>query len=99
MTTAEIVWNSLGYGGQAVFSARFLLQWIASERKKASVVPPAFWYLSILGSAMVLAYGVWKREGVIILGQSTGSIIYIRNLILLSRRRSEALPEVEESFS
>ncbi len=82
----ENQWVTLGLLGQAVFGGRFIVQWIASEREGRSVVPVAFWYLSILGSAVVLFYGVHKLDPVIIVGQSMGFIVYVRNLVLLNKQ-------------
>jgi len=81
-------WILLGFAGQAVFSLRFLVQWIESERAGRSVVPEAFWYLSILGSMLLLAYALWRRDLVFTLGQSMGFLVYARNLAL--RRRNPA---------
>lgn len=75
----------LGFSGQAVFFMRFLVQWIASEKRGQSVIPLSFWYISIAGSFMLLAYGVLDRDPVIIVGQSTGTLIYLRNLHLIKR--------------
>jgi lipid-A-disaccharide synthase-like uncharacterized protein len=75
-------WLVVGFGAQGLFSGRFLLQWIASERKKRSIVPRAFWYLSIAGGALLLAYAVHRRDPVFILGQAAGLVVYIRNLML-----------------
>ena len=80
-------WLLLGFGGQAFFSARFLLQWLASERRKASVVPTLFWWLSLGGGVCLLVYAVLRRDIVIIAGQAAGLGVYGRNLFLL---RSEA---------
>ena len=79
------LWVALGILAQAVFFARFLVQWLASERQKQSVVPEAFWYLSLCGSALLLVYSIHVKDPVFILGQSTGSVIYIRNLMLIER--------------
>lgn len=79
------LWLSVGLLGQVLFSARFLVQWIYSEYKKRSVIPTAFWYLSILGSSTLLAYAIYREDPVFILGQSAGMIVYIRNLVLISR--------------
>ena len=73
----------LGLLGQACFFSRFLVQWVASEKKKRSVVPTAFWYLSIVGGALVLVYAVWRRDPIFILGQAVGLLVYARNLILI----------------
>ncbi|HXO27334.1 MAG TPA: lipid-A-disaccharide synthase N-terminal domain-containing protein [Thermoanaerobaculia bacterium] len=66
--------------GQLLFSGRFLVQWVASERRKTSIVPRSFWYLSIAGGATLLGYALYKRDPVFILGQSAGLLIYARNL-------------------
>jgi len=71
-----------GLAGQAMFTARFLVQWVVSERNKRSTIPKAFWYFSLVGSAMLLTYAIFRRDPVFILGQSLGFIIYIRNLML-----------------
>jgi len=93
----ENIWLVVGFTAQAVFAARFLVQWIASERAKESVVPVAFWYLSLGGAAMLLIYAIYRQDPVFILGQSTGSIIYIRNLILIHRKnRIQKLEEASE---
>ncbi len=79
------MWMALGLLGQAVFSGRFFVQWLASERAGRSIVPRAFWHLSILGSAILLAYSIYKKDPVFILGQSAGFVIYARNLFLIRR--------------
>ena len=79
-------WIAIGFGGQMVFFSRFFVQWIASERAKRSVVPLAFWYLSMIGGLLLLTYAVfYLRDPVIILGQTTGSLIYARNLQLINK--------------
>ena len=82
-TAADALWLTVGVLGQLMFTARFVVQWWASERAGRSVVPVMFWYFSIFGSLIVLAYGIHKLEPVIILGQLPGSVIYIRNLWLI----------------
>lgn len=79
----------LGLLGQACFFSRFLVQWVASERKKSSVVPTAFWYLSIAGGAIILIYAVWRRDPVFVLGQSVGLVVYTRNITLIRAQREE----------
>ena len=76
------LWLVLGLAAQAMFSGRFLVQWIATERKKRSTIPKAFWYLSMVGSLMLLAYAIHRRDPVFILGQSFGIVVYTRNLML-----------------
>ncbi len=82
-------WLVFGLAAQLAFAARFLVQWIASERAGKSVVPLAFWFFSIGGGLMTLIYGLVKREPVIIFGQLLSNIIYVRNvmLIFMSRQR------------
>ena len=82
-------WTVFGFVGQLLFTARFLVQWWATERARRSVVPLGFWYLSIVGSLMLLAYAVAVRDPVIILGQSFGLIVYLRNLVLRQRTGSD----------
>lgn len=79
----------LGLVGQACFFSRFLVQWIASERKGQSTVPVVFWHLSIGGGLLVLIYAVWRRDFVITLGQAVGVFVYTRNLVLIYRKRPE----------
>ncbi len=84
---AGLVWVTLGLGGQLLFTGRMLIQWFTSEKHKRSVVPVSFWWLSLIGSTMLLVYFIWRRDIVGILGQATGWIIYIRNLLLIHRSR------------
>lgn len=86
-------WELLGICGALVFASRFMVQWIASERKGKSVVPRAFWYISIVGSAALLAYGIHFRRAAVVLGQSFGFVVYIRNLMLIKKRKREKLAE------
>ena len=83
-------WLAFGLVAQLLFTARFLVQWISSERAGKSVVPISFWFFSMAGGTMTLVYGVAKREPVIILGQSLATIIYIRNIMLIVRNRGGA---------
>ena len=80
-------WMIIGFVGQALFGARFIIQWIISEKKGESTIPLAFWYCSIGGSIVLLSYAIHKQDIVFIVGQSLGSIVYIRNLILIDRKR------------
>jgi len=80
-------WLILGLIGQGLFSARFVIQWLASERAHRSVVPTLFWVFSILGSTVLLIYAVHRRDPVFILGQSLGLLIYGRNLYLIWREK------------
>jgi lipid-A-disaccharide synthase-like uncharacterized protein len=83
-------WLAFGLIAQLFFTARFLVQWISSERAGKSVVPMAFWFFSIGGGVMTLVYGVVKREPVIIIGQGLATIIYIRNIMLIMKNRGRA---------
>ena len=79
-----------GFAGQALFSARFIVQWIASEARKQSVIPLAFWYFSLAGGLFLLIYAILRHDPVFILGQAAGLVVYVRNLILISRQRAAA---------
>ncbi|MBW1983574.1 MAG: lipid-A-disaccharide synthase N-terminal domain-containing protein [Deltaproteobacteria bacterium] len=80
-------WLVLGFCAQAMFAARFWVQWIASEKAGKSIVPLLFWYLSILGSLLLLVYSIYRKDPVFILGQATGIFIYTRNLYLIKREK------------
>jgi lipid-A-disaccharide synthase-like uncharacterized protein len=84
---AEFTWVMIGLGGQMAFTARFLVQWIASEKAGRSTVPVAFWYFSIVGGTVLLSYAIYRGDPVFILGQSMGVVIYSRNLWLIRRER------------
>lgn len=80
-------WFAFGIMAQAVFMGRLIVQWWAAEKVRSAVVPPAFWWLSLLGSSMLLTYFIWRKEIVGFLGQSTGWLIYIRNLWFIYGQR------------
>lgn len=82
----ETFWLILGFVGQAVFTGRFVLQWLYSEFKKRSIIPVGFWYLSMLGSTILLAYAIYRQDPVFIAGQAFGLLVYMRNLQLISRQ-------------
>ena len=75
--------------GQALFSMRFLIQWIHSEKKGRSVIPLAFWYFSLAGGITLLSYAIYRKDPVFIVGQATGVFIYTRNLQLIARERKK----------
>jgi lipid-A-disaccharide synthase-like uncharacterized protein len=85
--TAGIAWVAMGLLGQVLFTGRMVLQWLVSERHRRSVVPVGFWWMSLAGASMLLVYFIWRRDIVGVLGQSTGWIIYTRNLWLIYRER------------
>lgn len=80
-------WLLFGIVAQLLFTARFLVQWLASEKQGQSVMPLAFWYFSMAGGLMTLVYGIVRREPIIIMGQVLAVFIYLRNLILIFRNR------------
>jgi len=75
-------WYVLGFGGQLIFSSRFLLQWVASERARRVVIPETFWILSLAGGIALFLYAIHKRDPVFAIGQASGLIVYSRNLAL-----------------
>ena len=79
-------WLALGFLGQALFASRFVVQWVASERRRRSVVPGVFWWLSIGGAVCLLAYALLRRDIVIVAGQLAGLLVYARNLVLARRQ-------------
>ncbi|OHB59228.1 MAG: Lipid A biosynthesis, N-terminal [Planctomycetes bacterium RBG_13_44_8b] len=83
----EPVWTAVGFVGQIAFGGRFILQWLASEIKKRSHVPVSFWYLSLVGSLILLAYSIHRHEPIFILGFSLNTVIYVRNLHLIYKHK------------
>lgn len=83
--SGDTVWLWIGFGGQAAFFGRFFVQWLASERRQQSVIPTAFWFLSVAGGLTLLVYAIHRRDPVFIAGQSTGLLIYSRNLWFIFR--------------
>lgn len=83
-------WVLVGFLAQVVFSSRFAVQWIASERRRESHVPVAFWYLSVAGGALLLSYAIHRKDPVFIVGQAGGLVVYLRNLYLIRRKRRRA---------
>ena len=75
-------WKIVGWAGNLIFFSRFFVQWVASERSKRVVVPPSFWWLSLLGSSCLLAYGLYRRDSVFIFAYLFTWIPYIRNLVI-----------------
>ena len=80
-------WFIFGLVGQVLFTCRFLYQWIVSERRKESIIPLGFWYLSISGSLTLFIYGVGRAEPILVLGQSVNTLIYTRNLMFIHRKK------------
>ena len=88
----SIIWIGIGLLGQALFSARFLIQWLVSEKHRQSIIPEAFWYLSLAGGIILLTYAIYRRDPVFILGQSTGCLIYLRNIHFIRGKKREGQP-------
>jgi lipid-A-disaccharide synthase-like uncharacterized protein len=85
MSLTEKTWLAIGFLGQGAFFMRWVVQWLASERSAESRMPVAFWYMSLIGGLITLAYAIYRKDPVFIAGQSIGSLVYLRNLMLLSR--------------
>jgi len=91
-SATEMTWLAIGFMAQLMFSMRFIVQWIASERARRSIVPETFWYFSLVGGAMLFAYAIYRLDPVFMLGQGMGLVIYGRNIYFIrSHRKSEAL--------
>lgn len=89
LSNVELLFLIIGFTGQGLFASRFIVQWIYSENKGESVIPLSFWYLSIFGGIGLLIYAIFRKDPVIILGQSFGILIYLRNLILIYKKNNE----------
>ena len=91
--TVGQIWLVIGFLGQALFSARFIVQWVASERARRSIIPNAFWFFSIAGGSTLLAYAIYRQDPVFIAGQAGGLAIYLRNIYFIFRERRGAVAE------
>lgn len=98
LSPAEMTWLTVGLTGQALFSARWIVQWFVTEKSRRSTMPHAFWYLSLLGGLLVLAYGLHRLDPVIILGQF-GVLIYARNLFFIRREKQTVAPHASAATS
>lgn len=87
---SDTLWLGIGFAGQTLFFMRFFVQWIASERERRSVIPRAFWYFSLGGGVVLLAYAIRRADPVFIIGQATGLLIYGRNLYFVAGRSRPA---------
>jgi lipid-A-disaccharide synthase-like uncharacterized protein len=83
--TAGYIWLVFGFIAQTMFFLRFFVQWLASEKRKQSVIPTSFWWLSLSGGIMLLVYSIYRKDPVFIVGQATGVFIYVRNLWFIHR--------------
>jgi lipid-A-disaccharide synthase-like uncharacterized protein len=84
--STETIWLAIGFLGQGIFFMRWVVQWLASERSAESRVPIGFWYLSMVGGLITLAYAIYRKDPVFIAGQSIGTFVYIRNLMLIQKK-------------
>lgn len=92
------IWLAVGFAAQALFSARFIVQWVYSEKHRRSVIPVAFWYLSLGGGGLLFGYAIHIGDPVFIVGQGTGLFIYLRNLyLIMHEKRAGAGPESRAS--
>ena len=94
--STETIWLGIGFLGQGLFFGRWLVQWIASERSAESRVPISFWYMSLIGGLITLAYAIYRMDPVFISGQGLGAVVYLRNLVLIHRAdqpKSEPRPQ------
>ena len=82
-TSVELWWVILGLGAQVMFGLRFIVQWLHSERAGRSVIPLSFWYFSVAGGILMLAYAIYRWDPVFMLGQGMGLLVYARNLVLI----------------
>lgn len=83
------MWIGIGLLGQLMFTARFFIQWLYSEKRKKSVIPITFWYFSLAGGIILLSYAIFRKDPVFIIGQATGAFIYTRNLQLIYREKKQ----------
>ncbi len=86
--SVETIWLIIGFGGQGLFFARWIVQWFRSERERESMIPLSFWYLSLIGGLISLVYAIHRRDPVFIMGQGVGTLVYLRNLRLIYRKRA-----------
>ena len=89
LSTSELIWLGVGFLGQTMFFMRFFMQWLHSERQRRSVIPIVFWYFSLAGGVILLTYAIYRQDPVFILGQSTGILIYLRNLYFIQREKRD----------
>src|SRR5436309_1362597 len=95
--TVDHIWLAIGFLGQMLFASRFIIQWFKSELVGRSVIPVSFWYCSVGGGVVLLAYAVYKMDPVFITGQGMGLFVYARNLFLISRERREACAPLQSA--
>ncbi len=89
LTNVDKIWLGIGFLAQFLFSMRFIVQWIASEKRKESIIPIYFWYFSLGGGILLLLYAIHRKDPVFILGQGMGVFIYLRNLMLIYKKKKK----------
>ena len=97
MLSAENIWVAIGLLGQALFGARFIIQWIMSERVGRSIIPLPFWFCSLGGGVVLLSYAIHRQDIVFILGQGMGLIVYTRNLVLIYRESRDRPADISDA--
>ncbi len=98
ISTTELIWLTVGFSAQAMFSMRFIIQWIASEKARRSIVPETFWYFSFAGGFMLFIYAIYRMDPVFILGQGSGLLIYARNIHFIWSAKRETAQIVEAGY-
>ncbi len=99
ISATELIWLTVGFTAQAMFSMRFIIQWIASERARRSVMPETFWYFSFVGGLMLFIYAIYRMDPVFILGQGSGLFIYARNIYFIHEaKRHMTSPIVQTEY-
>lgn len=93
MSTTEKIWLGIGFFGQGIFFMRWVVQWLSSERSAESRIPTVFWYMSLIGGLITLAYAIHIKDPVFIAGQSVGAFVYLRNLMLIYSKQQVANSE------
>ena len=99
MPSTEATWLAIGFLGQGIFFMRWVLQWLASERSAESRVPIGFWYMSLIGGLITLTYALYRKDPVFIAGQSVGTLVYLRNLMLIHKSASSRSRRNETSHA
>ena len=95
----DLLWLAIGFAGQALFSMRFLVQWISSERRRQSIVPVAFWYYSLAGGITLLVYAISRADPVFIVGQLMGIFVYLRNLHLIHEQKVPSFQSLRDPLA
>jgi lipid-A-disaccharide synthase-like uncharacterized protein len=98
-TSTELFWLGIGFAAQTMFMMRFIIQWLASEKARRSVVPEMFWYWSLAGGFMLFVYAIYRLDPVFMLGQGSGLFIYARNIYFIRRSRVESQTVMREGLT